>query len=172
MRVGVVGYSGPVDLPPVSELKNVCIELGRELARSGYIVFNGGRDGVMELVSKGVKEAGGTTIGILPASSYANSYLSLAIDTGLDFQMRSFIMLKNVDVVVSIGGEIGTAIEILGAYAYNIPVIFLRGTGGWTDRFSKVLIDGKYLDNRRKVEVYQAWSVEEVLKIIEKIKGG
>jgi len=33
------------------------------------------------------------------------------------------------------------------------------------------LIDGRYLDNRRKVEVYQAWSVEEVLKIIRKIKG-
>ena len=171
MRVGVIGYSGPVDLPPVSDLKDVCIELGHELGKSGYIVFNGGRDGVMELVSKGVKEVGGITVGILPAESYANDYLSFAIYTGLDFQMRSFVMLKNVDLVVSIGGEIGTAIEILGAYAYGVPVILLRGTGGWADRFSQVLIDGRYLDNRRKVEVYQAWSVEEVLKIIRKIKG-
>ena len=171
MRVGVVGYSGPVDLPPVSELKDLCIELGRRLAKAGHVVLNGGRDGVMELISKGVKEEGGTVIGILPASSYANDYLSFAIDTGLDFQMRSFVMLKNVDAVVSIGGEIGTAIEILGAYAYNVPVILLRGTGGWTDRFSKVLIDGKYLDNRRKVEVQQAWSIEEVLMILKKIEG-
>jgi len=83
--------------------------------------------------------------------------------------MRSFILVKSVDAVVSVGGEIGTAIEILAAYANRRPVILLRGTGGWTDRIADVLIDGKYLDNRKLVEVYQAWSVEEVLEILERI---
>jgi len=73
-------------------------------------------------------------------------------------------------VVVSIGGEIGTAIEILGAYAMGRPVILLRGTGGWTDRIVQVLIDGRYLDNRRIVEVFQAWSIGEVLKLIERFQ--
>ncbi len=170
MRVGVIGYSGPIDLPPVLELKELCLELGRSLAKAGHVVFNGGRDGVMELVSRGAREAGGVVVGILPEGEAGNPYLSVSVDTGLDFRMRSFILLRNVDVVVSIGGEIGTAIEILGAYAMGRPVILLRGTGGWTDRIVQVLIDGRYLDNRRIVEVFQAWSIGEVLKLIERFQ--
>ncbi|PLV59806.1 TIGR00725 family protein [Thermotoga sp. KOL6] len=166
-KIGVIGYSGPIDKPPVLELKDLCLELGKRLARKGYVIFNGGRDGVMELVSRGAHEERGTVIGILPYKDHGNSYLSVAVRTGLDFQMRSFILLRNVDVVVSIGGEIGTAIEILGAYAMGKPVVLFRGTGGWTDRFSQVLIDGKYLDNRKIVEVFQAWTLDETLEIIE-----
>jgi len=168
-KVAVIGYSGPVDRPPLLELRDICLELGKTLAKKGCIVFNGGRDGVMELVSQGIREAGGIVVGILPDEEVGNTYLSVAVKTGLDFQMRSFVLLRNADVVVSIGGEIGTAIEILGAYALGKPVILLRGTGGWTDRISQVLIDGKYLDNRRIVEVYQAWTVEEIVQIMEQI---
>ncbi len=167
-----MGYSGPIDSPPVSEIADICIELGKALAEEGHVVYTGGRDGVMELVSKGVKEAGGTTVGILPGnfvSEYVNPYVDVPITTGLDFQMRSFVMLHSVDAVVAVGGEIGTAIEILGAYAYSKKLILLRGTGGWTDRFAQILIDGKYLDNRKKVVVEQAWSVKEVL---EKLRRG
>jgi len=168
-RVGVVGYSGPIDRPPVSDLRKLCLDLGMKLAEKGFVIFNGGRDGVMELVSQGARESGGTVVGILPDEETGNPHLSVAVKTGLDFQMRSFVLLRNVDVVVSIGGEIGTAIEILGAYALGKPVILMRGTGGWTDRIAQVLIEGKYLDNRKIVEVHQAWTVEEVLRIIEQI---
>jgi len=112
-------------------------------------------------------------VGVLPyspSSVEANMYVDIPIYTGLDFQMRSFIMLYSSEVVVSIGGEIGTAIEILGAYAQRKKLIFIKGTGGWTDRFAQVLIDGKYLDNRKLTPVHMAESVEEVIKIIK--EGG
>ncbi|MDI3516580.1 MAG: hypothetical protein PWP37_203 [Thermotogota bacterium] len=166
MKIGVAGYSGPINQPPVSDIKDLCEELGTAIAREGHILVNGGRDGVMELVSKAAARAGGHVVGILPFEDKGNEYLSLAISTGLDFQMRSFIMLKNVDVLIAVGGEIGTAIEILGAYAYAIPIILMRGSGGWTDRIVDVLIDRRFLDNRRKVEVFQAWTVEEAMGII------
>ena len=124
MKVGVAGYSGPVALPPVSEIADECVELGRRLAEKGHLIVNGGRDGVMELVSRGAKEVGGKVVGVLPfVKEGANEYLDFALFTGLDFQMRSFVMLKNMDVMVAVGGEVGTAIEILGAYANAIPVI-------------------------------------------------
>jgi len=168
MKVGVAGYSGPIALPPVSEIADECVELGRRLAEKGHLIVNGGRDGVMELVSRGAKEVGGKVVGVLPfVREGANEYLDFALFTGLDFQMRSFVMLKNMDVMVAVGGEVGTAIEILGAYANAIPVILFRGTGGWADRFANVLIEGRYLDTRKTVEVYQAWSVSEILDIIE-----
>jgi len=168
-NVGVIGYSGNPYETPIKEIAELCLKLGEELGRR-YHVFTGGRDGVMELVSKGVKSVGGFCVGVLPwDGEESNGYNDLVVKTGLDFQMRSFILVKSVDAVVSVGGEIGTAIEILAAYANRKPVILLRGTGGWTDRIADVLIDGKYLDNRKLVEVYQAWSVEEVLEILERI---
>ena len=156
MRVAVVGYSGNVSDDKIRRLKKLCEILGKRMAKENFLILTGGRDGIMELVSKAVKEAGGTTVGVLPltpSGSQANPYVDVPIYTGLDFQMRSFIMLHSAEAVVAIGGEIGTAIEILGAYAQRKRLILLRGTGGWTDRFASVLIDGKYLDSRKLVEV-------------------
>ncbi len=169
MRVAVVGYSGRVDKPPVSEVAEVSRELGKKLAENGHVVITGGRDGVMELVSEAAKEAGGTVVGVLPGregEGYVNPYVDVPIYTSMDFHMRSHILIHSAEAVVSIGGEIGTAIEILLSYASGKKLILLRGTGGWTDRFADVLIDGKYLDNRKVVEISQAHNVDEVIEIL------
>jgi len=170
-KVAVIGYSGDINKDPVKTLADLCLELGRELGKR-YVVFTGGRNGVMELVAKGVREVGGTCVGILPwDGSDANEHNSVVIATGLDFQMRSFIMIKSVDVVISVGGEIGTAIEILAAYANMKPVILLRNTGGWTDRIVNVLIEGLYLDNRKLAPVLQAYTVCDVIELTERMVG-
>ncbi len=169
LKVGVIGYSGNTESEPVKSLRDVCLELGERLGKN-YVVFTGGRDGIMELVSKGVRNVDGTCIGILPwEGSDANEYNSLVISTGLDFQMRSFVLVKSVDAVIAIGGEIGTAVEMLATYANRKPLILLRNTGGWVDKIPSVLIDGKYLDNRKMAPVYQAFSVEQVMTILDKL---
>ena len=74
MIIAVIGSS-------VAKPKHVALaeEVGRELARRGVTVVCGGLTGVMEAVCKGAKEAGGTTIGILPgrSSKEANSYVDI-----------------------------------------------------------------------------------------------
>ncbi|MGB9820245.1 MAG: TIGR00725 family protein [Pseudothermotoga sp.] len=169
MNVAVVGYSGPIDQSPISEISTICIELGRTLARQGHTIFCGGRDGVMELVSKGVKEVNGNVVGVLPVNEAGNEYLSTRIKTPFDNITRSLVLIESSDVVVSVGGEIGTAIEILIAYARSKPTVLFTGTGGWTDRFSKILIEGKYLDMRKNTVVYKAQSVDQVVEIITEI---
>ncbi|GAB6189055.1 TIGR00725 family protein [Marinitoga arctica] len=171
MNIGVIGYSGNPNEEPINSLKDIIYEVGKMIAKNKWVLFSGGRNGVMELISKSVKENGGESVGILPWEIDGNKYVDISIKTGLDFSMRSYILVKSVDVIVSIGGEIGTAIEILGAYANEKPVILLKGTGGWTDRIQKVLIDGKYLDNRKMAEIYIVDNVIELeilLKIFEK----
>ncbi len=170
MNVAVVGYSGPAGCSPVKELEEKVLELGRELAKRGYVVLNGGRDGVMELVSKSAKEAGGTVIGVLPAREEGNNYLNFRIKTPFDNVTRSIVLIESSDAVIAVGGEVGTAIEVLMAYAKCIPVILFEGTGGWTDRFASNLIDGKYLDNRRNVVVRKAKTVEEIIEILDEIR--
>ncbi len=170
MNVGVVGYSGSVDLPFIKRIEQICVDLGQSLARKGHTVFCGGRDGVMELVSKGVKSANGTVVGVLPYGEMGNDHLSLRFKTPFDNITRSLILVENCDVIISIGGEIGTAIEVLVAYAKSKPIILLTGTGGWTDRFSQILIEGKYLDSRKNTVVMRANTVEETINMIEEIR--
>lgn len=169
MNVAVVGYSGPIDLPPISEIAELCVELGRVLAERGHTVVCGGRDGVMELVSKGAKEANGTIVGVLPFGEEGNPHLTVRIKTPFDNVTRSLVLIQTSDVVISVGGEIGTAIEVLLAYARAKPIILFEGTGGWTDRFARLLIEGKYLDNRKIVEVHRAKNLEEVLELLKKV---
>ncbi|MGB9790411.1 TIGR00725 family protein [Thermotoga caldifontis] len=170
MNVGVVGYSGPIDQPPISEIAQLCLNLGEALAREGYTIVCGGRDGVMELVSKGARKVGGNIIGVLPVGEEGNPYLTVRIKTPFDNVTRSLVLVQTSDVVISIGGEIGTAIEVLIAYAKAKPVVLFEGTGGWTDRFAELLIEGRYLDNRKIVEVLKARSVEQILQILRKMR--
>ncbi|TDX14956.1 hypothetical protein C8D74_10985 [Petrotoga sibirica] len=174
LNIGVIGYSGNIFKEPVKSLTSLCDDVGRIIAENNWVLVNGGRDGIMQLVSKAVKNRGGYVIGFLPWQVEGNDYLDFSIKTGLDLNMRSFVLLKNVDVVVSIGGEIGTAIEILGAYFYKKPILLMKNSGGWTDRITEVLIEGKFLDNRKLVELKQVPSIDElerVLKSIEEVKN-
>ncbi len=170
MKIGVIGYSGSINEEPVKPLENICEELGKEIAKRGHTLVSGGRDGIMELVSKSAKEAGGLVIGILPGLENGNDHLTFGVKTDMDFAMRSILMMYNVDVVISIGGKAGTALELFAAYGHSIPIFLLRGTGGWTDRITKVLIEGKYLDERKSVELKSVWSVEEFMEEIEKME--
>ncbi|MGM0640451.1 MAG: TIGR00725 family protein [Thermotogota bacterium] len=171
MKIGVIGYSGDINIPKIKRISEDTLKLGELLAKEGHHIFNGGRDGIMELVSKGAKKNNGLVTGILPWDDHGNDEVDFEIKTGLDFSMRSFVLLKSVDVVISIGGEVGTGIEILGAYSYSKPLILLKGSGGWTDRIIENLIDGKFIDNRRLVEAYIAKDVEEIMKMLKNMEG-
>ncbi len=170
MRIGVIGYSGNVNEEPVKSLKNICEEVGKSIAKNGYVLVSGGRDGIMELVSKAAKQEGGQVIGVLPGLESGNDHLTFALNTGMDFSMRSILMMYNVDVVISIGGKSGTALELFAAYSRSIPIFLLRGSGGWTDRITKVLLEGKYLDERKSVELKSVWSVKEIMEEIRKLE--
>ena len=54
------------------------VQIGRKLARKNYLVFCGGGLGVMEAISKGVNDEGGTVVGILKGRTLqeGNEYLS------------------------------------------------------------------------------------------------
>ena len=167
MNVGVFGYSGSLEDEKIKKISSLAVEIGKRIAENGHTLLTGGRDGIMELVSKGAKDAGGKVIGVLPDKEMGNIYLDTRIDTGMDFTMRSLILVKSVDFVISLGGEVGTLFEIISAYCYEKPIILFEGTGGWTDRIKKVLIEEKYLDNRRLIEIKKVKTIEEFEKCME-----
>ena len=119
--VAVCGASDPA--PGQRELAR---EVGRRLAEAEAIVLCGGLGGVMEAVSEGAAQAGGTVLGILPGSdrSGANRHLTLAIATGLG-EGRNAVLTTAADSVIAIGGGWGTLSEIGLARKKGRPVVGL-----------------------------------------------
>ncbi|MCM8832010.1 MAG: TIGR00725 family protein [Candidatus Omnitrophica bacterium] len=103
---------------------NIAKKLGNLIAKEGWILICGGREGVMEAVCFGVKQAGGLSVGILPSydGSDANKYVDIKIPTGLGYA-RNILVVRAADVVVAIGGSWGTLSEI--AFALNEGKIVL-----------------------------------------------
>jgi len=126
----VIGSSGKIS----PELSRVAEKIGKEIARRGAILISGGRDGVMEAVSKGAKDENGLVVGILPEDTEvkANPYLDIAILTGIGLA-RNYINVVSSDAIISIAGSGGTLSEIGYAIALQKPLILLMGTGGVTD---------------------------------------
>ena len=83
----------------------------------------------MEAASKGAREAGGTTLGILPGADRrgGNAWLSVALPTGMG-EARNALIVRAADGVIAIGGEWGTLSEIAFARKTGKPVV---GLGSW-----------------------------------------
>ena len=122
--IAVIG-PGRADQPQLDEAESV----GRALAEAGAVVVCGGLGGVMEAACRGAREAGGTTLGLLPGSdrSAANAWVSVAVPTGLG-EARNALVVRAADAVVAVAGEYGTLSEIALALKAGKPVV---GVGTW-----------------------------------------
>jgi uncharacterized protein (TIGR00725 family) len=103
--------------------------VGRELAARGTVVVCGGLGGAMEAACRGAKEAGGTTVGLLPGLDRrdANPYVDVAVPTGLG-EARNALVVRAADALVAVGGGYGTLSEIGLALRTGKRVV---GLGTW-----------------------------------------
>lgn len=111
------------------EVERLAHIIGIKIAKVGAILVCGGLSGVMEAVCRGCKEAGGSTVGILPgeSKSSANAYVDIIIPSGLGYA-RNTLVVGAADVIVALPGEYGTLSEIAFALNAKKPVI---GIGSW-----------------------------------------
>jgi len=124
LRIGVIGGS-----QPDKESRQNAFRVGQLIAEKGGILVCGGLSGVMEAASRGAKEAGGLTLGILPGNSAddANIYVDIPIATGLGYSRNSLVAM-NSDVIIAINGRYGTLTEIAYGCIYRKKII---GIGTW-----------------------------------------
>lgn len=101
-------------------------EVGRLLAQHKIVVACGGLMGVMEAVCCGAKNAGGTTLGILPGNDpgEANSWVDICVCTGMGYA-RNAIVVKTGASVIALNGAYGTLSEIGHALSEGIGVVGL-----------------------------------------------
>ena len=128
MRKTIIGVMGPGDGATAEDLA-VAKELGRLIAEKGWVLLTGGRSvGVMEAASKGAKESGGLTIGILPFKEFdaakTSAFIDIPIMTGMG-EARNAINVLSSQVVLACGMGSGTASEVALALKANRPVVLV-----------------------------------------------
>jgi uncharacterized protein (TIGR00725 family) len=98
--------------------------IGRRIAEKGAYVLTGGLWGVMESASHGAKDAGGEVIGVLPGSlaNTANPYVDIPIVTNMG-HARNTILCHTADLLVAVGGKLGTISEIAVALKIGKTVV-------------------------------------------------
>ncbi|HIC09317.1 MAG TPA: TIGR00725 family protein [Aquificales bacterium] len=149
-QVAVIGASAA---KPGDEIYEFAYRLGLELGRRNLVVVNGGRTGVMEAVSKGVRDSGrGLALGILTTydGSDGNPYLHIKVNTGMGWN-RNPLVVASGEVVLAVGGHYGTLSEI--AYALIL---------------GKTVIGYK---THRVEGVIQVQSLEEMLRLLDEVMG-
>ncbi|MFQ5798489.1 MAG: LOG family protein [Bacteroidota bacterium] len=108
--VTVFGSGKPMEGDPFYKEAS---ELGRELARAGFVLCNGGYGGIMEASARGAKEAGGRTIGITTKAfgCGANPWIDQEIceETHAD---RLAKLIELGDAYVILRGGTGTLLEL------------------------------------------------------------
>ncbi|HEY3060823.1 MAG TPA: LOG family protein [Chloroflexota bacterium] len=76
-------------------------QLGHALAKKGFGVVTGGYNGVMEAVSRGAKEAGGTVIGVTVEVIKRN--FERAPNEWVDQEIQTTALLERIDKLVELG---------------------------------------------------------------------
>lgn len=129
VRITVVG-EGRCD----EDTASIAERVGREIARRGGVLICGGLGGVMEAAARGAREAGGTTVGILPGpdAADANPHILIPIATGLG-HARNAVNVRAAEAVIALAGGYGTLSEIALALAMGIPVVSLAESGATPD---------------------------------------
>jgi uncharacterized protein (TIGR00725 family) len=102
--------------------------LGTSLARLGFSIVCGGRQGVMEAVCRGAAAEGGISIGILPETdaSQANAYVTVPIASGIG-EARNVLVARAGFCIVAIGDSYGTLSEVALGLQFGRPVFGLCG---------------------------------------------
>ncbi len=111
------------------KVEQIAHEVGHIIAQVGGVLVCGGLDGVMAAASRGAKEAGGLTIGILPGNNknHANPFIDIALPTSIGYA-RNAIVACSADIMIALPGSHGTRSEICYGLVFDRPVIDL---GNW-----------------------------------------
>lgn len=128
-------------------------------------LFLGGYWGLMKDIADAASGRDMTVVFLLPLNpkeSPPRRPEFITVDTGMEYRARSVLICRSSDVLVALGGEAGTIIEVYMAYAMGKPVVVLNNTGHASDRLELM---GDQLDNRRTSRVYYTKNPGEAAKL-------
>ncbi len=123
----------------VEEGRELATAAGQAIAKTGNMLITGATIGLPHFAALACKAAGGTSVGLSPASSkveHVRKYrlpteaYDVILYTGLNYVGRDALLVASCDAVLSIGGRLGTLHEFTIAMEMDKPIGFLQGAGG------------------------------------------
>lgn len=164
-QIGVMGSAS--DLNYAKSVELLAEQIGREIALSGNICVYGAEkdcDSLSTAAARGAKSANGLTVGITYGKGKdiwdKEDNTDIIISTGIERGGgREFVLVNSCDAIISISGGSGTLTEMAIAYQSDIPIIAIRGTGGWSEKLADSFID------ERKRRIVISASPEDAVKI-------
>jgi len=172
MSVGIMGSAGgKLD----DRTRDVVQDLGRNIARRGFVLVTGACPGIPQEAVKGAKKEGGIVIGVSPAlnlEEHVKKYHSptrgydIIVYTGSGLMGREVENIRSCDVVIFAGGRSGTLGEFAIAYDEAKVIGVLEGTGGITEHLKEII--GMMKKDTGAIITYDA-SPERLLDRLERI---
>jgi uncharacterized protein (TIGR00725 family) len=152
IQIGVIGYNHDDSLP--TKTLNLAYDVGKEIAKKKATLICGGLGGVMEYACRGAKDNGGLTVGIVPQEDHskANKFCDIVICTGIG-KSRDFVVAYSSDGIISVGGGVGTLIELCVGYMAKKTMVSIENSGGVSDIYG-----GNFLDERKRIKIEKSAS--------------
>ena len=150
--------------------------VGREIVEQGAVLVTGATTGFPLWAAKGAKEAGGTSLGLSPASTEREhidfyklplDYLDLVIYTGFGYSGRNLLLTRASDAVLIGCGRVGTINEFTVAFEDGKPIGVLEGCGP-TAQIIREIIEKGHRPNDKVI--FDADPKKLVTRIIELVK--
>lgn len=147
IKIGVMG-SADTERPTSNELRRSATALGQAVASRNAILLTGGTTGLVYIVGKAAHDAGAFHVGISPGSSESEHIeryklptdaCDLLIYTGFGLKGRNVVLVRSCDVVLFIGGAMGSLNEFTIAHDEGKVIGCLTGTGGVADEADYLL---------------------------------
>lgn len=167
IQIGVMGSAA--DLKYNKKVEKIAEQIGELIAKSGNITVYGAEkdyDSLSTAAARGAKKADGLTVGITYNKGKEvwdkKGNTDVIICSGMERGGgREFVLVNSCDGIIAISGGSGTLTEMAIAYQLNIPVVVIKGTGGWADKMAD-----QYFDNRRRMKVVSATTAREAVEKI------
>jgi len=163
-QIGVMGSAA--DLQYAKEVEQAAYEIGKLVAEKDGILFFGAEkdtDSLSTAACRGAKEAGGLTVGITygKGKDIWEKDADIIIPTGLERGGgRETVLVTGCDVVIAVSGGSGTLTELAIAYQADVPMVALKGFGGWADKLAD-----QYIDARERLKTFGADTPQEAVEI-------
>lgn len=173
LQIGVMGSAA--DLKYSKDVEQIAERLGELVAEAGATLVFGAEkdsDSLSTAACRGAKKKGGFTVGVTYGKHkniwQKEDIADFVVASGLERGGgRETTLVLSCDAVIAVSGGSGTLTELAIAYQADIPMVAMKGTGGWSEKLADTFIDGR---ERRKT--IAADTPEEAVKIaIKEAKG-
>lgn len=163
LQIGVMGSAQ--DLKYSKDLEGLAEEVGFWIAKGGGILVFGAEkdyDSLSTAACRGAKKEGGLTMGFTygKGKDIYQRDADIIVVTGMERGGgREFVLSSSCDCLIALSGGSGTLNELVVGYQLGIPLVALKGTGGWADRLAD-----QYFDARQRLKVIGADTPKEAVE--------